>query len=294
MLEVTSIDVRTYDLDFLDLFWEIKSTDEELSHYEFYVLRSLDGPAGPFSTVAGPFFNTYMLRDPSVHQIHNLRQYYYKLRVVDRRTQESAEYGPAYLAAPPDLIAIEVMRRQRLLYQEFAGRKALLYPALTFGQRCAHCWDRNALGNSIGRSKQQNCMTCFDTTFVGGYASPILIDVQIDPNTIATQRTDEGERQMQETTARCAPFPPVKPRDMIVEAENKRWYVEQRTSTEKLRAVVRQELKLRQYQKGDVKYKVPVNLDLLFQSSPAREFTRPHTVETREQTLPPKDIIGDL
>jgi hypothetical protein len=235
-----------------------------------------------------------MMRDPNVHQIHNLRQYYYKLKVVDRRTQDATEYGPAYLAAPPDLIAAEVMRRQRLLYKEFAGRKALLYPALTAGQRCKHCWDSNSRGNSIGRPIQQNCMTCFDTTYVGGYASPILIDIQIDPNSLATQKTDEGERQFQETTGRCAPFPPIKPRDMIVEVENKRWYVEQRSTTEKLRAIVRQELKLRQYQKGDVKYKVPVNLDLLFQASPEREFTRAHSIDVREQALPLKDIVGDL
>ena len=295
MIEVTAIKVRTFDLDHLDVSWEIRATDEDVSFYDFFVLRSQDGAAGPFNVIAGPFFNTYSMRDPNVHLIHNWRTYYYKIKIVHRQSQAEAEYGPSWMAAPPDLIALEVQRRQQLVYTEFNGRRVLLFPRLTGGQRCAHCWDRGVKGNTIGRSKQQNCETCFDTTFVGGYASPMLLYAQIDPSTVGVQKADEGEHQFETTTARLAAFPPVRPKDMLVEAENKRWRVESVTTTEKLRAVVRQEMKLWRYASGDVHYKVPINLDENVLASPEREFTRPHDVEIGEhRPALPNDVIGDL
>jgi len=295
MIEVTSISVRSFDLDHLDVFWDILATEEDISHYQFYVLRSQDGPAGPFNVIAGPFFNTYMLRDPNVHMIHNWRTYYYMLRAVNIKTQETKEFGPQYHAAPPDLVALEIQRRQQLLYKEKAGRPAILFPRLTAGQHCVHCWDRGTKGNSIGRAKQQNCETCYDTTYVGGYASPIQIYIQIDPSTTTVQKTDEGDRQFEETSARLSAFPPVKPLDMIVEAENKRWYVNSRTPTEKLRATLRQELKVRRYLAGDIRYKVPINVDML--SSPEREFINAHDVDVRKpiSSAPiPDGSIGNL
>lgn len=291
MLQVSSLLVRSFDLDSLTVFWEIDSTQEELEQYDFYVLRSIDGAAGPFHVAAGPFYNTYMFRDIDVHQLHKWRTYFYKVRVVHRPSGDIQEFGPAFLQAPPDLIAMEIQRRNRLLFQEYAGRLVLLYPALTFGQRCKHCWDAGKRGNSIGRATQQNCSTCFDTTYVGGYASPVAIYLQIDPSTNATQRTDTVEMQPVETSARTWAFPPLKSKDLIVELENIRWRIEAVSSTQKLRAVVRQELKLRQYPKSDIKYTVPVNLDLLTKASPLREYSRLNSLQA-EPLGNVQDIIG--
>ena len=198
---------------------------------------------------------------------------------------------PAFLEAEPDRIALELIRRESMLFQEFAGRRAVLFPQLTFGQRCRYCWDLGPKGNTIGRAVQQNCVSCYDSTFVGGYTTPMLIYIQIDPSAKGVQATDLTEHQFVETTARMVSYPPVKPKDMIVEAENKRWRVESVVPTEKLRATIRQEMKLRQYPKGDIKYKVPVNYDILAPMSPAREFTRPMSLQ-EEQDESPHQWLG--
>lgn len=292
MITITRLIVRSYDLDHLDIFWEIPETTEELEAYDFFVLRSVDGPAGPYEAIAGPFYNTYMFRDPAVHQLYRWRNYYYKIRVVHRATSKTQEYGPAWLQAEPDRLALEIQRRENLLFQEFNGRLAFLFPALTFGQRCAHCWDVGPQGNSLGRSLHQNCLTCFDTTWVGGFATPIGFYIQFDPSPKGTQRTDLSEHQFSVTTARTTSFPPIKPKDMIIEAENRRWLVNEVSTTEKLRSTVRQELKLWELPKDDIKFRVPVDYDLLAQHSSARALKRPMCLQ-EESLEPVKDLLEE-
>ena len=140
MIHITTLKVRSYDLDHLDLFWEIPVSDEIIEDYNFFILRSIDGAGGPYRQISGPFFNTFLFRDPDVHLLHKWREYFYRIKVVNRSTGDEEQSTPARLEAEPDLIAMEIRRRETLLFQEFAGRKALLYPQLTFGQRCRHCW----------------------------------------------------------------------------------------------------------------------------------------------------------
>jgi len=289
MITVTKLRIASYDLDHLDLFWEIPETTEEIEAYDFFVLRSLDGAAGPFDIIAGPFYNTFNFRDPGVHQLHRWRSYYYKIRVTHRATQSTHEYGPAWLHAEPDRLGLEFQRRQNLLLQEFNGRYAFLFPALTFGQRCGNCWDTGPKGNTIGRATHQNCSSCFDTTWVGAFASPIGFYVQLDPTPKSVQRTDFEEHQFSVTTARTSAFPPIKPKDMIVEAENKRWLVNKVGGTEKLRSAVHQELELWELPKDDIKFKVPIDFDLLAEHSPARTKNRPMCLQSEI-----KEAIKDL
>jgi hypothetical protein len=283
MIEVTSIKVGSYDLDHLDIFWELDSQDQErIEEYDFYLLRSIDGAAGPYHRLAGPFYNTFRFRDNDVHRLHKWRQYYYRLRLIHRPTGHTKEFGPQWLQAAPDRIALEIQRRETLLFKEFAGRVVYHFPQLTFGQRCKHCWDRGPRGNTIARSVQQNCATCFDTTFVGGFARPMAIHMQIDPSPITPQRTDLKEHQFIVTTARTTMFPPVQPKDMIVENENRRWSVEQVSFTEKNRMKIRQELRLREYPRDDIKYAVPVAADIREIHTPERELTRPMSLQSRQ------------
>lgn len=275
MIKILSLKVRSFDKDFLDLFWEIDDTGDRVSRYEIYVEKSVDGPSGPWNTIAGPVpGNNQQLRDPVVNLIHNWRTYYYRLRVLDKDTGQEEYTPPRFHAAEPDLISLELRRRFEFIMQEHAGRKLLVFPAITSGFRCPSCYEVNSRGRSIGRPSVQNCQTCFDSTFVGGYQSPIIAYGQIDPTPKNIQRSDTFEMDRQDTSGRLSAFPPIKPKDMIVEAENVRWEVQSVAATKKGRAVVHQTPTLHRIPSGDIRYKVPVNLDLLTEFSPEREFTR--------------------
>lgn len=287
-LKFTKLRVESFDLDHLDLSWEIEDTNENIERWDFFVLRSVDGFGGPYEIHAGPFRNDNLYRDAEVNQLHNWRNYFYKIRAVNKDDDSVVEVGPETLQAPPDLITLELRRRFELLMNEFAGRRVLVYPAITSGFRCRHCFDMgsNDRGRTIGRQKTQNCPSCYDQTFVGGFGKPILSWLQIDPSPEDVQRTDTTERSQQDTTCRLSAFPPLKPKDMIVEAENVRWQVERVASTRKLRAEAHQEPSLHRIPRSDIRYEVPVDVDLLKEAGPAREFTRPMNLESAQCAEP--------
>lgn len=273
MLKITQFYCRSFDLDHLDLFWEIEDFNGELldiRRFDFYVLRS-EAMFGGYEIIGGPYKDTYRFRDVSPALMHKWRELYYKLRIVDTETQEAEEFGPTAQQGEPDLIALEIMRQEDVLFREFAGRRCWLFPVRTFGAKCT-CFDK-----AMGRRTRSNHMPCFDTGYLGGYLSPVECYVQIDPAAQNPTVTPLMEQQNTNTSMRLLSFPPVKPKDILVEAENKRWRVATVNTTQRLRAVVHQEVAVHEIPRGDIEFKLPINIADLRSVSPAaeRNFTNP-------------------
>lgn len=287
MIEVVNIIVRSYSVEYLDISWEIKDTQDNVRDYDFYVLRSMS-PEGPFDVIAGPFVDFYMFRDSTVPKTTPNRVWYYKIRTVKRDTGEEKDWGntfymrPATQNAPADLYAKEMSRRMNLLLSEFIGRKYILYKIRTFGQRCPTCWD------PIKKAKRLSyCVDCFGTGFAGGYHSPMIIHLQLDPAPESVQTLGDQETLQKNTTARCSNYPPLTFRDVLISPENERWRVSQVSTTTKLGAVVHQNLTLHLIPRTDIEYRLPVNAEY-FQASPEREFINPENLNvlSTEGVLP--------
>jgi len=285
MLKVTKFVARTFDLDHVDLFWEIAdftAAQDVITAYEFTVLRS-EGPEGPWDPLSPPFKDEYHFRDFSPNLLHKWRRLFYKLQVRHIPTDKTMLVdGSVSLVAEPDLIALEIQRQEDMLFRQFTGRRCWLFPVRTFGLKC-DCFDQ-----ALGRRTVSNCPTCFDTAYVGGFMTPVECWVQIDPDRNKSANTPaQGEQQPKVTTGRLIAFPPMKPKDMIVEPENRRWRIDTVTPTERLRASVRQELGLWEIQRGDIEYKLPINLhDLANQQyAEERNFTNPQHQHDQEGTL---------
>lgn len=279
-LQVINFRAQSFDLDHIDLFWEVNDfytgqpTDEMILAYTFQVLRS-ESMFGPWDPLTKPFQDQYHFRDVSPALLHKWRRLYYILRVTDQRTNEVKDWGPTAQLPEPDLIALEIMRQEDVLFREFAGRKCWHFPVKTFGPKCI-CYDRVK-----GKRTRSNCITCFDTGYLGGYLSPVECFVQIDPSAKNNQKTPSGEQQTNNTSARLISFPPMKPDDILVESENRRWKVVTVAMTTRLRAVVHQELTLHEIPIGDVEYKLPINVANLDNvgASAERNFTNPQNVD---------------
>lgn len=280
MLNVTKFFVRSFDLDRLDLFWEIAqvpgpSSDgsrHEIFDYEFSILRAGDSPMGPFELIGGPLRDVYQFRDVKVSLLHKWRQYFYKLHVLHKPSGEVQEFGPVPSGdSPPDLIAAEIIRQEDKLFREFIGRRCWLYPVRTFGPRCS-CYDA-----TLTRITRTSHLPCYGTGWLGGFMSPVEVWVQIDPNGKQVQLSALQEGQATNTTARTSSFPPINPRDILIESENTRWRVVSVHATERLRAIVHQELVLKALPRGDIEYALPVNVDLSkLEPAAKRNFTNPH------------------
>lgn len=277
--------VRSFSLDFLEVTWEIEDTDLDARDFECYMLRS-ESAMGPWDTIAGPFEDKYRFVDNRVNLLHKWRQYHYRIKSVRKADHNDvAESDPVCLMAEPDLIAAEIQMRERLVWTEYAGRKVFIFPVRTFGQRCPNCFDGPDKGKGFtSQRRRSKCLTCYDTGFARGYLSPIEIFMQIDPRDQSIQPLPVGETQQTDTSARLPNFPQVKPRDIIIEAENKRWRIVKVKPTERLRSVVHQELLMHEIMPGDIEFQLPVNLADLrdFEPSAGRNFTMPTTLESFE------------
>ena len=277
--------VRGFSLDFLEVTWEIADTTLDVHDFQLEIFRS-ESPMGPWDPVAGPFEDRYRFVDNRVNLLNRWRQLYYKIVSTEKAdTTNVSESDSFTFQAEPDLIAAEIQRLERLVWEEYAGRRCFIFPVRTFGQHCPHCFDGPDKGKGHTSQRQRShCLTCYGTSYVRGYLDPIEIFMQIDPSSKSNQLLPVAERQQVDASARLPNFPLVKPRDIIVETENRRWRVVRVTPTERLRSVVHQELVLHEIAKGDIEFQLPIRVENLrdFEPSPGRNFTNPQNLESFE------------
>lgn len=254
MLKIRSARVRSLDLDFHELSWELEATSDDPFDFTLRVLRS-ESQEGPFEQLGGEFQNRTSFVDNVLQIGHKWRRYYYTIRVVRRSDGAFVDYGPYSNEPEPDLMGAEVRRHVDLLMRQYAGRKVWVLPARTSGPRCS-CWD-----SVLCEKVRSGCRECFGSGFAGGYLSPIEAWVQIDPSPKSDgQGSAIPPTQQVNTTLRMGYYPTLRPGDLIVELENRRWRVVSVTSTEKDRAALHQEALVHELDPGDVEFAIPINL----------------------------------
>lgn len=285
MLSILDLRVTSLDVDYLEVSWEIKDTTEDVLDYTFQLLRS-ESPGGPWGPISQEFSDRYVFRDILRQPFHATRMLHYLLRVRNKVTGEQQEVGPVSRKPDADLVTLELRRHLQVLFREFSGNRCWVLPVRTFGQRCPSCWD-----NVLQKRMRSGCGTCFDTGYLRGYLSPVEVWMPIGPgSSLSEQNQITGPTHQQNTTARLPDIGVGKPRDILVEGDNKRWRVVSMSTTEHNRAPVMVELLLHRIPESDIEYTLPINLedalkDLRF--SPERGFTNPHNLASfQERELP--------
>ena len=276
LLSLKEVRVRSLDIDQNELTWRLDDSSEDIFDYTFQVQRS-EAPEGPWDTLSVTFQDRYVFIDNVIKSGNRNRKYFYQVVVAHVPSGDCKSFGPVSKDPDPDLIALELRRHMLLLFTEFAGRRCWVLPVRTFGQRCS-CWN-----NTLQQKRRAGCLPCFDTGFVRGYLHPIETWVQMDPSAKTEQNTNVGAQEQSNTTARLGWYPPLKPRDLIVEPENRRWRVVQVNQTEQGRAALHQEVQLHEIPPKDIDYAVPLNLSAPLSSlwlNPSRNYTNPMTLES--------------
>ena len=281
MLELKNIRIRSFDIDYLDIFWDIEPTYDDVHNYSFVVEKS-DAEFGPYKDLTGEFTDKYHVRDNTVRGQHAFyHNTYYRIRVKNLSTGKSRTYpetgAGVKLGAKPDLAALEMARINRLRLKEFGGRKVWVFPRKISGQRC-NCFDE-----VTGRKMRSSCPTCFDVGFVGGFNTPLETYAQITSSQESTHRREIGEIEIENCMGAFSNYPELSEGWVIVEAENIRWRVASNlTKIRKGRSIVRQLVTLHRIPEGDIEYSIPLNLTNLqdIEASPARNYTNPQTLSS--------------
>ena len=266
MIEVTRIQAIPSTPYAIDLSWEVRPTFDPLEDYSFTVLRS-ESVGGPFTRISGPivFPAAFLFRDNQVNAFSKIRAYRYRIRVTGptgdtlefgSRTREerarTGEIGSVGIEAEPDRIVLAMNRRFELLLRAKVGRPVMVLSRMTFGQYCEN-YDAE-----LQKHLRADCRQCWGTNFAGGYYSPVLAWLRVNPKPKGIRRTEIGEVHPAVSVAELGRFPPLKPGDLLVERENVRWHVGTVQTTEKRRAASRQIAQISQLEAGRVELQIPV------------------------------------
>jgi hypothetical protein len=273
--------VVSFELDYLEVLWEVKPTTEDLQEYQFYVERS-EAEGGPWLQVAGPMVDQYRFRDNSVPQITtNARTMFYRVKVV-HSPSGSILYSDLFdQEGDISLHAQEMVRLERILFEEFVAVHCWIFPRRTFGQKCPNCYDA-----VMEKIVDDQCPTCWATGFSGGYHYPVSFWAQIDAPEQAEQVTLDDHRRVLYYQLRAGPSPSIKPMDLVIDYQNRRFRVVSVSGTARLGVTVRQEVRLVQIQRGSIEDKIPLKVDVAsVKRFPERVFTNPHCLQESEPDI---------
>ena len=257
MASITNVRVRSFTVHSLHVFWDWEGPGDPLD-YRFMVERS--GAAhGPFAPVSGWFRDTYEFVDQTLPRVTGFyTHYYYRIRVQHGPTEEEKVFPERVgvrLEAEPDLYALEAARIEAVRLKQVDGRMVWHFPRRRFGARCS-CYDQ-----VTRKTKRSNCATCFGTTIVGGFNTPVINYVQIIEPQKSVMRANVAEIGVENTYGRFAVHPEPQPGDVIVETENIRWKVgDGITVITKSRAPIRYMAPLSRISRGDAEYQIPVDV----------------------------------
>ena len=266
---VRNIRVYTLDRDYITIEWEVESTTLDLTQYAVEVWRS-ESEGGEYrrvslTMIAGDIFD---FQDRAVNLLSKWRNFYYRIRVIDRNDTDSfcdfgsnawrkvlagEDPGGECLGAPPDIYALESIRRFNLVLREFAGRRCLVSVEKTWGQRCPDCWD--ALKS---RRKKSGCISCFDTGLLGGFFQPMESWSMKPPSQVSNQLSNLFELQVDDRVMWFSRYPRLKPRDIVTTIDGDRFRVVRISPSEKAQSMTRQTVQIRRLSRDQVEYSLPI------------------------------------
>lgn len=260
------------------LQWDVVPDNGVTGVYTFLIERS-GSPEGPWTTVttltnAVNYTDSYEVPDSSSDEANLLsqqRSIYYRVTCTDPRNtvvttlpvdldgqnandQAQERTGLVGLKKRKFLLRRKILRDENIAFQALNGIEIKVLKRKHFGVRCTECYD--PMTRAIVKS---NCKTCYGTSWVGGYFSPIGTFGRVGPSPMQTQLTNEGKTEVNYTQLTLLDYPKVEEGDVLVEVGgNHRWYVRTVNPTEIKRLVVHQRVSVVELPKGAPEYSVPV------------------------------------
>lgn len=289
MFTAAQIQVRSFERDYMDIFWEFSGSVRDTYRFEWKVQRS-ESPGGPWDDITAWLQEVYYLRDNIIPFLSKVRKLYYQIVVREvGNVSNTKTFGPNANIAQPDLVSMELIRQVRMELRHGSGRIVYILPRRTLGPNCLSCYDPES---SVRIAS--HCADCYNTTKAGGYLSPIRAEADIYETSQDRRQTDTAVIVQSNTMARMSNYPPVRPSDLLIDSENRRFRVEKVTPGEHRRVPYEQDLMLHELPPGDIEYDIPLDVGALNGYDPDPD-SRMRTIPASDTGLSDealKDLLG--
>jgi len=193
------------------------------------------------------------------------RKLYYKVTTVAYDPDKGAnietplsevEAQTPYQMEKTDWIWKEAIRKNKWLLER-EGERVKLFLRKWNGQRCG-CYDED-FGYSKGIGlKKGGCPTCFGTGYIGGYEGPYDILIAPPETEKAVNLMDAGFHITYDWNTWTGPEPLLNDRDVIIRANNDRYFVNRPNPQGSRGAIYQQHFTLAHVDQTDPIYMIPV------------------------------------
>lgn len=249
--------------------WDIDS-DEEGGPLLVDVERS-GSPTGPWEAVGPTLRDAYSVLDDrfnlppeagreGANQFSLSRTIYYRITVTPPSGTAAAFHSEPTPVEPhldrrTRLLKRKIQRDQIVGYRRLNGIPLVVLKRRRWGARCDVCYD---VGTR--QATHEHCPTCYGTSFIGGFWSPVAIRGRREAGAIQTQMTAHGDAETKIVDFNILDYPLVENKDVIVDlVRNDRYEVQRAHETELKSVPVHQKVTASLLSRNSVEYAVPVD-----------------------------------
>jgi len=257
MLVLSTLYAKTFDVDQIDLVWEIAATAEPVTDYTFGIYRAeTPEPLDEFSLVEeGIIPTTYGYTDITVSGLVTAQwhDFYYRIKLEHINGIETAWTEPVRVETIPNSKAKIILKKRKKALEKY-GQTYRVFKHKIIATQCPDCFDP-----TLGRIVIDNCLTCFGTGKVGGYYSQIAIKGAMSTRPKANQITAYGTWQPGDALLNFLNYPVLNPDDLIVDNSNRRWKIRQIHAKEVMDVVIGQQAHLSLQEKSNAVHDIHVD-----------------------------------
>lgn len=252
--------------------WDIEA--DEAGPYLVDVARAAS-PEGPWETVVTGLRDAYHFLDDRLNlpptTASNVREganffslsraMYYRVTVVppsgiDHAYESHPEPVEPGLDTRTRLLKRKILRDQAVGYRRLNGISLVVLKRRRWGDRCSTCWDPVS-----GEATHEHCATCFGTSFVGGYWTPVRIRGRRETGTVQSQMTSHGDSDVKLADFNVLDYPLIEYKDLIIDiARNDRYQVQRVHHTELQGVTVHQKVTASLLGRNSVEYQLTADL----------------------------------
>lgn len=149
----------------------------------------------------------------------------------------------------------EAIRRNKWILEQ-GGERVKLFLRRVNGNKCSCVWDPRLL--EFSGQAMNNCLSCYGTSWIGGYEGPYNIIIGPDDNERRVSQTANGRRLEHTYEVWIGPTPSVSQRDFIVKQNGERYSIGPVRRTQVRGVTLQQTFQIGYLDSGDIRYSVPM------------------------------------